>query len=421
MGRTVKGRGKRYEPRPVQKIELSEENKTKRAIAAVLFLIIGASLLVYCFIVFITPEKGWTVIEAKNTENDSGDFIFQYYLGADGGDTRAENRAVTALYNQSAEKISRLFDDVRDFEGMVSIHTINSNPNTELEVDEALYNVFSLFSGSGSRYLYVAPIYSRYDNVFYCADDLMLYDFDPLISDEVREEFKNTAAYAKDPSMIDLKLLGNNKIKLFVSEEYLSYAKKEGITNFIGLSWLRNAFEVDYIADTMIENGFTHGSISSFDGFVRNFDSGSEIYAFNVFDNTDGGIYLAAAMNYKGERSIVSMRNFSVNDIEARRYYILKNGEIRTAYLDADDGLPKSSVNTLISYSEEKSCGEVLLEIMDIYIADSFDEGKLSGLADKAVFSVYCEDNVIMYNDEDLTFSELYKGEDREYTVNLFD
>ena len=62
MGRTVKGRRKGYEPRPVQRIELSDENKKKRAIAAVLFLIIGAALLVYCFVVFITPEKGWTII-----------------------------------------------------------------------------------------------------------------------------------------------------------------------------------------------------------------------------------------------------------------------------------------------------------------------------------------------------------------------
>ena len=153
MGRTVKGRRKGYEPRPVQRIELSDENKKKRAIAAVLFLIIGAALLVYCFVVFITPEKGWTIIEANSTENDSYDFVFQYYLGAEGGDTRAENRTVTALYNQSAEKVSRLFDDVRDFDGIVSIHTINDSPNTELEIDEVLYEVFSVFSRYNSRYL----------------------------------------------------------------------------------------------------------------------------------------------------------------------------------------------------------------------------------------------------------------------------
>ena len=233
-----------------------------------LFLIIGAALLVYCFVVFITPEKGWTIIEANSTENDSYDFVFQYYLGAEGGDTRAENRTVTALYNQSAEKVSRLFDEIRDFDGIVSIHTINGSPNTELEIDEVLYEVFSVFSRYNSRYLYAAPIYSRYENLFYCADDSMLSDFDPIINGEIREEYKNTSRYANDPAMIDLKLLGDNKIKLFVSDEYLSYAEKEGITNFIGLCWLKNAFEIDYIADTMIRNGFTHGTISSAGGFI---------------------------------------------------------------------------------------------------------------------------------------------------------
>ncbi len=420
MGRTVKGRRKGYEPRPVRRIELSEENQKKRAIAAVLFLIIGAALLVYCFVVFITPEKGWTIIEANSTENDSYDFVFQYYLGAEGGDTRAENRTVTALYNQSAEKVSRLFDEIRDFDGIVSIHTINGSPNTELEIDEVLYEVFSVFSRYNSRYLYAAPIYSRYENLFYCADDSMLSDFDPIINGEIREEYKNTSRYANDPAMIDLKLLGDNKIKLFVSDEYLSYAEKEGITNFIGLCWLKNAFEIDYIADTMIRNGFTHGTISSAGGFIRNFDTGSEYYALNVFDDTDEGIFLAASMNYRGERSIVSMRSFPINDSERRRYYVLQNGEIRTVYLDIFDGLPKSSVNTLISYSEEKSCGEVLLEIMDIYISDIFDQSKLSALTDKDIFSVYCVNNTVMYNDDGLTFSGLYKDNNKEYTLNMF-
>lgn len=419
MGRTVKGRGKRYEPRPVQRIELSEENKSKRAIASVLFLIIGVALLVYCFVVFITPERGWTVIKADSTENDSYDFVFNYYLGADGGDTRAENRSVTALYNRTAEKVSRLFDENRDFDGIVNIHTLNGSPNAEFEVDEVLYKVFSLFSEYKSRYLYAAPIYSRYENLFYCDDDSLLSDFDPLISEEVREEYKNTARYANDPAMVDLKLLGGNRVRLFVSEEYLSYAEKEGITDFIGLSWLKNAFEIDYIADEMIRNGFTHGAVSSVDGFIRNFDRGSEFYALNVFDGSGEEAYLAGSMNYRGERAIVCMRSFPIRGGEERRYYVLDSGEIRSVYLDSEDGIPKNAVGSLISYSRGKSCGEVLLEIMDIYIADSFDGSKLTCLADEGIFSVYCEDDVIVYNDEELTFGGLYKGDDKEYTLKL--
>ena len=57
---------------------------------------------------------------------------------------------------------------------------------------------------------------------------------------------------------------------------------------------------------------------------------------------------------------------------------------------------------------------------MDIYISDSFDESKLSSLTDKDVFSVYCVNNTVMYNDDGLTFSGLYKDNNKEYTLNMF-
>jgi len=420
LGRTVKGRGKGYEPRPVQRIELSDENKKLRAIAAVLFLIIGVALLVYCFVVFITPDPGWTTLEATKTENDSGDFVLRYYLGADGADVSSESRAVTELYNQAAGTIYRLFHESESYEGFVNIYDINRNVNTEIEVDEALYNVFSIFNDSGSRYLYIAPIYSRYDDIFYCLDDVLLTDFDPVSSSEVREEYKSVARYINDPEMIDLKLLGDNKIKLYVSDEYLNYAEKEGITDFIGLSWLKNAFQIDYIADQMIKNGFTHGSISTVDGFIRNFDNGSEYYALNIFDKNTHGVYLTSTMLYRGQRSIVNMKSFPLNDAELTRYYTLKNGEIRTPYIDVKDGMPKCSVPALTAYSSYKSCGEVVLEVMDIYIAEDFDAKRLSELSEKNIYSVYCLDSVIMYNDKELIFDGIYTGEDMEYSLKGF-
>lgn len=420
MGRTVKGRRKSYEPRPVQKIELSEENKKQRAIAAVLFLIIGVALLVYCFVVFITPDPGWTILEATRTENDSGDFVLRYYLGADGADVHAENRAVTELYNLSAGTIYRLLHESESYEGFVNIYDINQKVNTEIEVDEALYHVFSVFAESGSRYLYIAPIYSRYDDIFYCLDDVQLTDFDPIVSKEVNEEYKSVARYINDPEMIDLKLLGDNKIKLYVSEEYLNYAEKEGITDFIGLSWLKNAFQADYIADQMIKNGFTHGSISTVDGFIRNFDSGNEYYALNIFDKNSQGVYLAASMLYRGHRAIVNLKSFPLNDADLSRYYTLKNGEIRTQYIDVRDGMPKCAIPSLTAYSSDKGCGEVVLEIMDIYITENFEGEKLSELSKDNVFSVYCLDNAIMYNDNELIFDGVYSDENMRYTLKEF-
>lgn len=415
MGRTVKNR-RRIEPKPVQRIELSDENVKKRAIAAVLFLIIGVALLVYCFVVFITPDAGWTRIEATQGLNDNGEFVFQYYLGAEGADVKAENRAVTALYNQASEKVFKLFHDKEGFEGVVNIYEINRSPNKELEVDEALYNVFSLFKSFDSRYLYIAPIYSRYDDLFYCLDDSALADFDPLSSEEVREEYKAVAEFINNPEMIDLQLLGDNKIRLFVSERYLEYAENEGITDFIGLSWLKNAFEVDYYAETMIKNGFTHGSFSSYDGFIRNLDSGDTDYSFNIFDKKGDNVYQAAVMQYKGSESIVYLRSYALNEQDMQHYYRLSSGEVRTSYLDVKDGVPKSSLENLVSYSKDKGCAEILLEIMDIYISAEFDGEKLAKLSDKGIYSVYSDDFALIYNEEGLVLDSLFDRDGVTYT-----
>lgn len=419
MGRTVKNR-KTYEPKPIQKIELSDSNVKLRVIAAVLFLLIGVGLLIYCFMTFMTPQTGWTVIEANRTVNDGSEFIFQYNLGASGMPAASENRAVTLLYNETAGKAYRLFHESESFDDVVNVGDINRYPNRELEIDEALYNAFEAFERCGSRYLYLAPVYNRYDDVFLCFDDSQLADFDPLTSDEVREEFKKTAAFAGDPEAIDLQLLGDNKIKLFISEEYLKFAEEEGITDFIGFSWFRNAFEIDYIADAFIANGYTFGSISSYDGFVRNMDASGTDYSINVFDRHDGMVYQSAVMQYRSEKSIVYLRSFPMNSLDVMRFYQLQSGELRVPYLDIKDGMPRYSTDNLVCYSTEKGCGEILLEMLPVYISEDFSPGELNKLKDEGVYSIFCENLTVKYNESDLVLSNLYESDGIAYRKEIF-
>lgn len=420
MGRTVKNRKVR-EPAPVKKIELSDENVKKRLIAAVLFLIIGVSLLVYCFVNFLSPGNGWTTINANRTVSNSPDFVFQYYLGAGSLSASAENKALTALYNEYTEKAYQLFDHQIAFENVNNLYTLNSKPNEEITVDAALYDMFTAFQEHDSRYLYMAPICDRYDNVFFCDGDEALKDFDPLSSEEIKQEYSRTAAYVNDPDMIDVKLLGDNKVMLFVSEEYLKYAEEEGITEFIGLSWLQNAFEADYLADCMISRGYTLGSISSFDGFIRNMDSTSGTdYSFNIFDRDGDNVYQAGLMQYKNNISIVYLRNYMMNSLDFQHYYQLRSGEIRHPYLDTADGIPKASLNNLVLYSKDSSCGDILLESIPVYISEKFEQDDLLRLKEKGIYSVYCQNHTIMYNDPELIIGELYNMDGVEYKTQLF-
>lgn len=412
MGRTARDKGDKSElrPKPVKKIELSDKNVKLRIIAAALFLLLGAALIAYSVNNFLSPELGWTAIEtyAANSVDCSEEFVFLYNLKSAG-----EDKAIRTLYSEAALKAYRLFNESESFDGIINVHDINQNPNKELSVDEVLYDAFSLIDELDSRYIYLAPVYARYDDIFYCADDSGLVDFDPRLNNEVKSEYAEVWECAREGCRVEL--LGDNKIKLNVSDSYLEYAGKEGISDFVGFFWLKNAFIADYIADIMIENGFTDGSITSYDGFTRNLGV-KEDYSLNIFDRRGDKVYAAAVMHYTGALSAVSYRDFPLNSLDSRRFYTLNNGEIRHSYLDFD-GLCKNTLDSLLCMSVDKSCAEISLSTAPFYISDELDGEGLSGLSEKGIFSVYCENGCIRCNSPSVAFTDLYDDGTVRYAV----
>jgi hypothetical protein len=184
-------------------------------------------------------------------------------------------------------------------------------------------------------------------------------------------------------------LLGDNKIKLFVSDEYLSYAKKNDIVDYIDFFWMKNAFIVDYIADLMIASGHIRGSISSYDGFIRTLDTTETSYSFNVYDRVGQELNLAQVMEYTGPLSMVYYRDYEMNSLDYHHYYKMDNGEIRTAYVDVNDVFSKEAIDSLYVYSKNSSCAKLLLETVSVYVADEFDDRKLHELEAQGIYSIY--------------------------------
>ncbi len=182
---------------------------------------------------------------------------------------------------------------------------------------------------------------------------------------------------------------------------------------------MKNAFVVDYIADTMRENGFVMGSISSYDGFVRNLDGGSGTeYAFNIFDREGTTVYQAGVMRYDEAMSIVYLRDHPVNNsLDWQHYYEFKNGEIRTAYIDAADGYCKTALNDLVVYSPDTGCAEILFQVMPVYVNDQFEARALTRLLQSGIYSIYCDDKVILYNESSLVLTDLYDDGEVQYAA----
>jgi len=403
-------------PKPVERIELNEENAGRKLIIAVVLLLFGAGMLVYAFMGLLTPETGWQTIEVSGSGGPScgEEFIFLYELN-----NSAEAKMVTDIYTDACQKAFRLFNSDQEYEDVTNVRTINLHPNEVLEIDEGLYKALACFPDSGRRELYLGPVYTRYDDLFFCEDDSQLVDFDPRLNEAVRQEYGEIAAFAGDAQAIDLELLENNRICLRVSDHYLAYAQENGVDRFIDFSWMRNAFVADYLADALAAEGFTKGTLSSYDGFTRNLDVRETDYSFSILDLWDQAVCPAATMHYQGPRSLVTLRDYPLNDSERWRFYELKTGEVRTLYLDIADGFCRSAVHSLTCYSTDQGCGETLLAMLPVYIADGLLPEELARLAEEGVQSIYCQDRVIWHTDPALELEGLFTREDVQYTEAL--
>ena len=79
----------------------------------------------------------------------------------------------------------------------------------------------------------------------------------------------------------------------------------------------------------------------------------------------------------------------------------------------------KSSINNLVSYSDSQSCAEILMQMIPVYITDSFEEAKISELQTKDIYSVYCDEYVIYHNDASITFAQVYNRGGIKYKTKL--
>ncbi|MCC8103384.1 MAG: hypothetical protein LIP11_14385 [Clostridiales bacterium] len=420
MKRTTRGR-RSTNSDSGKNVDIKIKHWKLRLVFVILFAVIGISALANGVVSLLSSDEGWQEIEAdsSSTGNNGSEFFFEVYLGASGLSVSAEKKALISLYTSALETAYQNFHNEESFDGVNNICYINAHPNEEITVDDILYDAFALMEESGGRQLYLGPIYTEYNNLFYCNDDWETAEYDPYQNEEVAEYFAEILSYASSDEQIELRLLGDHTIMLYVSDEYLAFAEETGFLSFIDFFWMKNAFIIDYLADTLIENGYTLGAISSYDGFARNLDTSGTEWTFNIYNHVGQTVYQAASMEYEGARSIVFLRDYMMNSsFDVQHYYELEDGEFRTAYIDTTDGYCKSSIDSLVSYSEDLGCAEILLRMIPIYIADEFDADALEELGEDGIYSVYCEEQVIYCNDPDASITDLYDEDDVTYVLN---
>lgn len=397
------------EPRPVIRAEVTEKNKTLRIVAAVVLLVIGIIALTSGFMSLLGKDPGWQEIQINTKQrNCSQDFTLQYHFS--GANAAPVNNLLQSTYEEACVKAYQLFTPDEEIEGVHNIHYINRHPNEEITVDPVLYAAFRKLEDT--RYLYLGPIYAHYSQIIYNTDDPYVQDLDPAVSGDAAAYIRSIHHYAIDPDMIRLELLGDNRIKLHVSQEYLAYARGEEIgENFIDFSYLTNAFIIDYLADSLVAQGLTDGFLVSADGFTRTLVA-DPTFRMTVFDRVDTTVYAAGVMEYRGPVSIVSLKDYPVSDTD-RNYRGSGNHNVHL-FADPADGMYRTGTENLISYSYDTGCVEVLLNMLPSFLGDSFS-------VPEGLFSVWCENGTLCYNDPDITIDNLHSSEAMTYTTRLVD
>ncbi len=414
MRRTRRG-GSPHIPKTF-KIEISDRHVKARIIAAVIFLVISAVSLGYGVSVLTGTDKGWQFISFSGDGAEyAASFALTYELGVTDKSARNENKEIRRIYSEACLKAGRAFDAYVVSPG--NIRALNEAPNEVMVLDSVLYDALALLEQYGNRTVYLGPAFRFYENVFSCTEDWQLEDFDPESNEELGALFDRIAAYARDPDSVRVELLGENRARLHVSEEYQAFLAYEELGGALDFGWMKNAFITDYIADSLTSAGYTRGSVASYDGYTRNMDDGSDtMYSLNIFDCMDGAAAVVARLDYQGAMTFVSYRDFPISAMDSQRIYVTADGERKTLYLSLEDGLPCAAADSLTVYSDTLGCAETMLLSMPVFQQEKISVDDLTYLTDCGGLAVLAGDRKLFVTDSKVVLNSLYDGYEVEYT-----
>lgn len=416
MNRTARDKNDAFRPAPVTRITLNPQNEVLRFILFALALAVAVAAFSYGISQLFAQETGWREITSETKELSCvQDFHVVYDIGAAGASASAEYRAIRSVYDNAAVHAYRVFNPDQAFEDIGNLYSVNSHVNEPIEVDPVLYGALEKIHASGNRSIYLAPVFEQYQNLFFCNDEGETANYDPFVNAEIAAYFAEICAFANDPSQIDLELLDGSRVVLHVSQDFLDYAKENGITTYLDFFWMKNAFIADYLAKEFTDAGYTFCAISSVDGFGIVLDNRGSNFNTEILDRTESGAYAAGRLSHSGERATVALHDYDLSGRPDKMFFALSSGQIRTPYIDPFDGFCKSAVHDLTVYSNQLSCADLLLQVCPIYISEELDENALNALAKNGTYAVFCRDRKICYNEPDAVFADVYTSEALSY------
>lgn len=136
---------------PKEQVELSQKNIPLRIVLVVLALVAAAVCFANALGEMGKVQPGWQEILATNPITAaSQDFVLTYNLGAGSLSPKAELQKVSELYTRVLDETSQALSN-QAVSGVNNLHTLNRQPNADIQVEPELYEAFRVLENAGSR------------------------------------------------------------------------------------------------------------------------------------------------------------------------------------------------------------------------------------------------------------------------------
>ena len=247
-------------PRPVQRIALEEHPSRRRILWIILSLAVAAGAFFAFFQGLLRVDPGWQEIPSEGKYASL--ISLRYPLGQTGEATASEKKKLQRLFTLAVDQAGQALDSSEIIAEPGNLAWLNAHPNQTAEVSPALYRALEKAFSAG-RAVFFGPLYEMNESLLASSTDADAEQMDPRRSPEAAEYVEALLPLLSSPEHIRLELLGENRLTLFVSEEYLRLGEEYGISRWIDFGWMRNAFAADLVAEALLEAGVSRGLISA--------------------------------------------------------------------------------------------------------------------------------------------------------------
>lgn len=297
----------------------------------------------------------------EEVKHFASDFSFYYYIDNEKGSPTATKTALTNLYTDKLSFYYALLNEEEEYPSYKGIGAINAHPNESVYINEYVYNIlqeaYTRSSVENNFSIFANPLYAFWYRQFSLTKEEQIAN-DPINSEITRNFQANLASFTNSRSHIDLVFLGNNQVKLNVSNDYLNFYKDNELTApFISLGQLKNTYILNYVSEYILSQDYQKGFIITVEGDAVIFPQATvnEYSFYSIVDKK--GTYVASIK--PGVPSYACChRRFQLNTSEYPSYYVFeKDGTTyyRSLYIDISSGLSSNTYLSINIYGNDAS------------------------------------------------------------------